>query len=123
MSVRADHRVVTDAGFLARHAPDDRVLHDHAVRPDLHGTALGGDHRAEQHTAVRADGDITGQHRRRRDVGRLRYPRALQPVLHEHRTTPDHRRRNGILVRAHIHHLTPFCGRARPVRPCGRGYA
>src|SRR5205809_8010220 len=34
--------------------------------------------------------------------------RALQPVLHEHRTTPDHRRRNRILLRTHIHHLTPF---------------
>jgi hypothetical protein len=29
-------------------------------------------------------------------------------VLHEHRTTPDHRRGNRILVRTHIHHLTPF---------------
>src|SRR5207248_10338579 len=55
-----------------------------------------------------ADGDIAGQHRRRRDVGRLRHPRALQPVLREHRTTPDHRRRNRILLRTHIHHLTPF---------------
>ena len=29
-------------------------------------------------------------------------------MLHEHRTTPDHRRRNRILVRTHIHHLTLF---------------
>ena len=59
-------------------------------------------------TRVRADGDITGQHRRGRDVGRLRHLRASEPVLHEHRTTPDHRRRDRILVRTHIHHLMPF---------------
>jgi hypothetical protein len=122
--VRADQRGVTDAGFLARHAPDDRVLHDHAVRPDLHGAALGGDHGAEQHPAVRADGDVAGQHRRRRDIGRLRHLRALQPVLHEHRTTPHHRRRNQIFVRSHIHHLTPLAvehtGRRRPGLASGR---
>jgi len=106
VSVRADQRVVADAGFLARHAPDDRVLHDHAVRPDLDRAALGSDHGAEQHPAVRANAHIAGQHRRRRDVGRLRYPRALQPVLHEHRTTPDHRRRNRIFVCTHSHHPT-----------------
>jgi hypothetical protein len=75
--MRTDEYAVTNAGFLARHAPDDRVLHDHAVLPDLHRATLGGDHGAEQHPAVRADGDIAGQHRRRRDIGRLRYLRSL----------------------------------------------
>ena len=121
VSVRANQDVVADAGLLARHAPDDRVLHDHAVAPDLHRATLGGDHGAEQHPAVRADGDITGQHRRRRDVSRLRYLRGLQPVLHEHRTTPYHWLGNRIFVRTHIHHPMQFSANmpghgAHPVR-------
>src|SRR5689334_14186780 len=35
VNVRADEYFVTDTGFLAWHAPDDRVLHDYAVLPDL----------------------------------------------------------------------------------------
>jgi hypothetical protein len=74
VSMRADEYVVTDAGFLAWHAPDDRVLHDHTIPPDLHRATLGGDHGAEQHPAVRADSNIAGQHGRRRDIS---YPRSM----------------------------------------------
>ncbi len=102
--MRANEYVVPDTGFLTWHAPDDRVLHDHAVPPDLHRATLGGDHGAEQHPAVRADSDITGQHGRRRDVSRLRYLRGLQPVLHEQRTTPDYCLGNRIFDLIHIRH-------------------
>src|SRR5260370_27907899 len=40
VSVRANEYPVTDAGCLAWYAPDDRVLHDPAVPPDLHPAAL-----------------------------------------------------------------------------------
>src|SRR5260221_7918180 len=102
VSVRADEYPVTDTHFLAWHAPHDRVLHDHAVPPDLHRATLGGDHGAEQHPAGRADSDITGQHGRRRDVSRLRYLRGLQPVLHEQRTTSHYWLLNRIFDRIHI---------------------
>src|SRR5262249_7848344 len=102
--VRANEYAVTDAGFLAWHAPDDRVLHNHAISPDLHRATLGGDHGAEQHPAVRADDNIAGQHDRRRDVSRLRHLRGLQPVLHEQRTTPYDWLWNRIFDRIHICH-------------------
>jgi hypothetical protein len=51
---RANEYPVTDARFLARYTPDEGVLHDDAVTPDLYRSALGGDHGAEQHPAVRA---------------------------------------------------------------------
>src|SRR4029077_17372161 len=49
VSVRADEHLIADPGYLARHAPDNCVLHDHAVPPDLDRAALGGDHGTEQH--------------------------------------------------------------------------
>ena len=75
----------------------------HSSRPDLHRAALGGDHGAEQHPAVRTDGNVAGDHCRRRDVGRFRYLRAPQPVLHEHRARPDHPKRSRVFIRTLFH--------------------
>jgi hypothetical protein len=105
VGVWPDKDVVTEARLLGRHAADDRVFHDHAVRADVHGATLGGDHGTEQHAAVRADGDIAGEHGRRCDVGGVGHLWRLETVLDEHRAAADNSWWSGIFLRTHVHHF------------------
>ena len=62
-------------------AADERVLHDHAARPDRDRAVLGGQHRAEQDPGVRADPDVAAQDRVRRHVGARIDLRRLSAML------------------------------------------
>src|SRR5687768_13124341 len=68
--VWTDHHVVADPNRMALDAADNRVLHDDAIRADLHRAAFGRDHRAEQHPTVGTHRDIAAENSGRSNVGR-----------------------------------------------------